>query len=128
MSQRLRRERGDATVEAVLAVPVLLLVILTIIQFALWYHASHTAKAAAQEGVRAARVEGGTATDGRARATDFMARAVPTLIEGVTITASRDDDHTRVEVRGTLRSLVPGLHLTVAAEADSPVERFRPDT
>jgi Flp pilus assembly protein TadG len=128
MRQRLRRERGDATVEAVLAVPVLLVMILTIIQFALWYHASHTAKAAAHEGVRAARVEGGTATDGRARAADFMARAAPTLVDHVTVTASRDDDHTRVEVHGSLRSLIPGLQLPVTAEADSPVERFRPDT
>ena len=67
MAGRLRDERGDETVEAVLAVPVLMFLIMTVIQFGLWYHASHTAEAAAQEGVRAARVEGGTEVDGRDR-------------------------------------------------------------
>ena len=62
MTTRLRDERGDATIEAVLVVPVLLLMIMTVIQFGLWYHASHTLKAAAQEGVRASRIDGGTAT------------------------------------------------------------------
>ncbi|MGE4086327.1 MAG: TadE/TadG family type IV pilus assembly protein, partial [Vicinamibacterales bacterium] len=39
-------ERGDATVEAVLAVPVLLLLIMTVIQFGLYFHAQHTVTAA----------------------------------------------------------------------------------
>ncbi len=88
--RRLRDERGDATVEAVLAVPVLLLLVLLVIQFGLYYHAAHTAEAAAQEGARAARVEGASAADGEDRARTFMADAAPTLVDDVTITATRD--------------------------------------
>ena len=47
-------ERGDATTELVLVTPVLLLLIAFVVQFALWYHASHVAEAAAQEGACAA--------------------------------------------------------------------------
>ena len=66
--RRHRNQRGDATLEAVLAVPVLLLLIFMVLQFGLYYHAAHSAEAAAQEGARAARLDGGTAADGRARA------------------------------------------------------------
>lgn len=127
MARWRRDENGDATVEAVLAVPVLLLLIMTVIQFGLWYHAEHTAEAAAQEGVRAARVEGGAATDGRDRAERFMHDAAPTLVNDVSIETARDTEVARVEVRGSVRAIIPGLHLSVHAEAESPVERFRAD-
>ena len=124
----LRDEGGDATVEAVLAVPVLLLLITVVIQFGLYYHAAHTAEAAAQEGARAARVEGAVAADGQQRAAEFMADAVPTLVHNVTVTATRDADVAHVEVRGTVHSIVPNLTLSVHADAESLVERFRADT
>ena len=120
-------QRGDATVEVVLAVPVLMLLIMLVIQFGLWYHASHAASAAAQEGVRAARVYDGSASDGQRRAESFMATAAPTLVEDVQVTAARDLATARVEVRGTLHSVIPGFNVVVHAEAESPIERFRPD-
>ncbi|MGD9793839.1 MAG: TadE/TadG family type IV pilus assembly protein [Acidimicrobiia bacterium] len=125
--RRFRDERGDATVEAVLAVPVLLLLITIVIQFGLYYHAAHTAEAAAQEGARAARVEGAVAADGQQRAEAFMADAAPTLVDNVTVIATRGTETAHVEVRGTVHSIVPGLTLRVQADAASPVERFRAD-
>jgi Flp pilus assembly protein TadG len=65
-------EAGIATVEAVLVFPVLLLVIMVVFQFALWYHASGLATAAAQDGARAARAEGATARDGQDRANGLL--------------------------------------------------------
>jgi Flp pilus assembly protein TadG len=123
-----RDQRGDATVEAVLATPVLLLLIMMVIQFGLWYHASHVATAAAQEGVSAARVETATAQDGRLRAQRFMASAAPALVDGVSVTATRDTESARVDVDGTVHSLIPGINLHVHGAAQSPVERFRADT
>lgn len=120
-------ERGDATVEAVLAVPVLLLLIMTVIQFGLYFYAQHTVTAAAEEGVRAPRLEGGSATDGEATAADFMAQAAPALVENLRTSATRTDDRAAVEVRGTVHAIVPGLTLTVHARAKGPTERFRAD-
>ena len=125
---RPRDERGDESIEVVLVTPVLLLLIMTVIQFGLWYHASHVAEAAAQEGASAARVEAATANDGRERAQQFMASAAPALVDAVSVTATRDTEIARVEVNGTVHSLVPGLTLHVHGEAQSQVERFRPDT
>jgi Flp pilus assembly protein TadG len=125
---RARDERGDETIEAVLVTPVLLLLIMIVIQFGLWYHASHVAEAAAQQGVSAARLEAATADDGRVSAQQFMAAAAPSLIDNVAVTATRNTNFARVEVGGTLHSIVPGLTLHVHGEAQSPVERFQPDT
>jgi len=125
---RTRDERGDETIEAVLVTPVLLLLIMVVIQFGLWYHASQVAEAAAQQGASAARVEAATADDGRVSAQRFMAAAAPALVDNVTVADTRNAEIARVEVDGTLHSIVPSLTLHVHGEAQSPVERFRPDT
>lgn len=127
MTRRRPNERGEATTEMVLIVPVLMLLVFTVIQFGLWYHANHVAEAAAQEGVRAARMEDGSAEAGQARAEAFMARNAGSLVERPSVSSLRTDDSARVEVEGTLRSLVPGLSLPIHALAESPVERFRAD-
>ena len=57
---RWRDERGSATAELVIATPLLLLLILGIVQFALWEHATHVAQAVAEQGLSAGRVQGGT--------------------------------------------------------------------
>lgn len=126
MRRARRNHGGQATVEVVLVTPVLLLLVVAVIQFALWYHGVHVAEAAAQEGVRAARVDGGSAAAGQGKAQDFLAQAAPTLVGHPSVTSARDADTARVEVRGTAVSLVPGLHLPIEAVAQSPVERFRP--
>ena len=126
VTQRRLGESGEATTEAVLVVPVLLLLIMLVLQFGLWYHAQHVAQAAAQEGVRAARVEGGTAERGQRRTEDFLSRAGPTILTGRSIEATRDPDTASVSVHGRAAAVVPGLALGVSASATSPVERFRP--
>jgi Flp pilus assembly protein TadG len=125
LRQQPNESRGDVTVETVLVVPVLLLLIMIVFQFGLWYHATHVARAAAQEGVRTARVVDGSADAGRAEAEHFMHDAAPTLVTGVTVDAHRDQQTARVEVHGTVRAVIPGVHLPVDATAQSPVERFR---
>jgi Flp pilus assembly protein TadG len=123
----MRTERGSAATEVVLLTPVLLLLVMLVVQFGLWYHAEHVAQAAAQEGVRSARLEGSTADAGRTCAVDFLAVSGPTIVQGATVTASRDAETATVEVRGHAVTVVPGFSLPVNAKATSPVERFRED-
>ncbi len=118
-------ESGFTTLEAVLVFPVLLLLLMLIIQFALWYHADDLATAAAQDGVRAARVEGATAVDGSQRANELLDQTGRSIVEGRDVQVSRNADVARVEVRGRCISLVPFLHLPVHAVAESSTERFR---
>jgi hypothetical protein len=117
-------EAGIATVEAVLVFPVLLLVIMVVFQFALWYHASGLATAAAQDGARAARAEGATARDGQDRANGLLDHTGRSILQGRHVVVSRTSASTRVEVSGTCIALVPGLHLPVDAVVESGTERF----
>ncbi len=110
-----------------IAFPVLMMMVLLVIQFGLWYHANNVAEAAAQEGVRAARVEGGSEASGQDRAEAFMADNAPSLVGDRTVTVTRTPETVRAEVSGSLTSIVPGFHLRVHAEAESPTERFRED-
>jgi Flp pilus assembly protein TadG len=127
MRRRWREESGEATTEMVLIVPVLLLLLLVVVQFGLWYHAQHVVQAAAQEGTRAARVEGATADDGSRRAELFLARSGGGVVDDPAVLADRTADQIRVEVSGRAVAVIPGLHLTVNAAATSPTEEFRPD-
>lgn len=118
-------DQGSASAEIVLVFPAFLLLILLSVQFGLYYHASAVARAAAEEGVRAARADGGSAAAGEVKATDFLAQVAPTLIQQQDISATRTVDEARVTVRGAAVAVVPGFHLQVHAEAASRVERYR---
>jgi Flp pilus assembly protein TadG len=120
-------EHGIATTEAVLITPVLLLLIMTVMQFGLWFHAQHVAAAAAEEGARAARAEHGSAAAGRTTADTFLDQAAPRLVLDRNVTSTRTIDAVTVEIHGVTASLIPGVSLPIKAIATSPVERFRRD-
>jgi hypothetical protein len=98
-----------------------------VVQFALWQHAQHVASAAAQEGARAARLEGGTRAAGATTARAFVDALGSAIVLRPRVTAVRDADSARVEVDGEAITLVPWLHLPVRAVAQAPTERFRPE-
>ena len=123
---RSRHEAGAVTAELVVATPLLLLLVLGVIQFALWQHAEHVATAAAQEGARAARLQGGTAAGGQAEAETFLVQLGSHLITAPSVSAQRDFQNARVEVDGSVESVIPFVHLPVRAVSSGPVEAFRP--
>ena len=124
------REEGAATAEVVLVTPVLLLLVMLVFQFALWYHGSHVATAAAQEGARAARVEGGTGNEGAARAQRFLDSLGREVVGEPQVVAARDGSRgvARVEIRGKAVPVVPGLRLPIRAVSEAEIERFVPAT
>ena len=123
-----RGEAGIATLAAVLLMPAVVLVILTVAQAVVYYHASHLATAAAQEGVRATQVLDASEAEGQAHTQDFLDQAGPTLVLGPIVQVTRSAETARVEVRATAARLVPGLSLDIHAVASGPVERFEGDT
>ncbi len=122
---RCRDERGSATLQLVVVFPALMLMIFGVVQGALYYHARTVALAAAQEGLRDARVENGTASAGGAAAHEFAAQAGDGLLVDVTISPSRTAVSASVTVRGRSLSLLPGLPgLPVSQTATGPVEHL----
>lgn len=125
---RADHERGAGTTQVVVVFPAVFFLLMLVVQFGLWSHGQHVALAAAQEGARAARVEGSTAARGREAAEDFLASLNSAVIEGASVVAQRDAEHARVEVSGSSIEVVPGFQVAIRAVSDTPVERFRGDS
>ena len=117
-------QAGAGTLETVLVMPLVLLLITVVVQFALWYHASHVALAAAQDGLRAARLQGATAADGRARAQTELDQLGRDLVLSPQVTVTRGLDEATAEVSGWAPQVVPLLRLPIHQHAASPIERF----
>lgn len=128
---RLRRavhgDRGSVSAELVIATPLLLLLLLIIVQFALWSHATHIAQAAAAQGLAAARVQDATAAQGSVAARQVLDQLGRGPLTNTRIDAARSADAVSIRVRGDTSAVIPFLRLPVHAEAAGPVERFMPD-
>lgn len=118
-------QRGSVTIETVVLVPALFALMFTGVQAGLWYHARTVALAAAQEGARAAALEGATAGQGTTAALAFVAAAGGAdVLPGVTATGTRTPATASVTVSGTALSVVPGWTPSVTQTATYPVERI----
>ncbi|MGD8200921.1 TadE/TadG family type IV pilus assembly protein [Ornithinimicrobium sp. W1679] len=117
-------DRGSASVEVVVLLPLVLLLLLAMVQGGLWFHARAVALAAATEGARVAAAESSTAGAGITAAADLLADAGTGVVLEVAISGSRTATTTSVQVSGTAQSLVPFLNPTVAQSASYPTERI----
>ncbi|OKJ95621.1 TadE/TadG family type IV pilus assembly protein [Amycolatopsis sp. CB00013] len=121
-------DRGEVTVELVIATPLLLLALLAIIQLAVWSHATHVAQTAASQALAAARVQHGTAGAGHAAGQRLLADLAAGPLREPQLTVTRDATSVAVSVRGEAAAVLPGVQLHVHAETVGEVERFVPDT
>jgi hypothetical protein len=115
-----RGERGSTTLEIVVIFPAALVLVLLVLQGALYWHARDAALSAAQQGLAAAEVAGPAA--GAARASQ-----VATGLGGIVAphADARGGNLLRVEVSGSAPGLVPLLSLSVDESASGPSEAFR---
>jgi Flp pilus assembly protein TadG len=108
----------------VVAFPVMLLIVLTIVQFAIWSQASHIAQAAASQGLDTTRAYGGTTGAGQDQAQQILDQLDNGPLTGATVDVQRDGQSATVTISGTAESVVPFLHLPIRAHATGPVEAF----
>lgn len=126
LRRALKDDRGASSVEFSIIVPVALLLVFALPQFALWFHARQVAERAAQQGVDAGRTYNAAPGDGAAAAQSFLDEMGGSLQSPqVTVTTSAPGQVT-VEVRGEVATLIPGLTLTVVHKAQAPVEDWTP--
>ncbi|MER6971178.1 TadE family protein [Nocardioides sp. NPDC000445] len=121
--ERLRDERGAASLEMVVLLPALFAVLFLGMQAALYYHARTVAIAAAQEGARAAAAEHGTAGSGTAAARAYLADAGTDALESSSVTARHTATTAIVTVRGRSLSVIPGWRPTVQQQGRAERER-----
>jgi len=120
-------DRGGATVELVIAVPVLMLMILFIVQAAVWMHATHVAQAAATRALDAGAAYGGSAAQGQSAGNQTLAALGSGVLKDPQVTVTRTATDVRVDITGTAATVVPGIRWRVHATAAGPAERFVPD-
>lgn len=123
-----RRERGQSIVEFALVLPVLLIIVLGMVQFALVYHAKDVASTAAQEGARMAASEGRTLADAEARTREVLEAGLGGNADGFAITAQLDGETVVVRTEGQYSLIIPwvtGRSITIEATAETRQEGFR---
>jgi len=101
-----------------LAVPVIGVLVISVFQIALLWHAHNIVEAAAQEGSQAAAVVNRTCTDGIATANDMADRLGGAYVKAISVTCQPGPTVT-VTVAAQALSMVPGLHFPVRASADA---------
>ena len=116
-------DAGAGAAELVIVTPLLMLLILGVIQFALAEQAQHAAQAAASQALAATRVQDGTTGAGAAQAATVLAQ------EGGSLTApavsiTRTATQATVTITGGVQTLIPGIHLHVSATVAGPVEEW----
>jgi Flp pilus assembly protein TadG len=130
------RARGQSTVEVAAAFPLLILIGMAMLQFAIYYHAHNVVVAAVQEGAHVAASLGGTPEAGKDRANALIKAGLgPSLRKNLevdlpeTVRADQADEAVRMEVRGSMDSFIPWLggpaKLPLGAVAEMSTERFR---
>jgi Flp pilus assembly protein TadG len=124
-SWRRRTDEGSATAETVIVVPLAFVVLMIVVQFGVWAHATHIAHATATTGLAVARADGETAETAHEEAAGLLANlGGNSLLQDPVIVASRDAAQASVRVEGTAAAVVPGLQLPVRVEVSGPVDRF----
>ena len=121
-------DRGSTVAEAVIIVPVIILLTLVVVQFVLVWHGRHLAQAAAQTAARAAATYQGTAEDGRADAEAYLAQVAPSLLPGRDVQVTRDAGTVTVTVHADVLTVIPFGGFTVDERATAPVEAFQVTT
>lgn len=120
---RLRSERGEALIDGLMMLGVVVLVVLVTIQALFYAHARSVAQAAAQDGARTAVVSGPGA--GMARASAVLAAAGGTGA-GLHPSAQSSPTSVSVSVSGHAPRIFPiSMFLPgVSASASLPLERY----
>jgi len=123
-----RSERGAATAELVIAAPLLLLLIVLVIQFALYLHAAHVAQAVANQAMTAARLQGGSTAAGQSEAASVLAQLGHGLLIDPHVAVTRTATLAQASVTAQVEAVVPFWHVGVHATVAGPVEAFRTAT
>ena len=117
-------DRGSAIVEAVIIIPIIVILSMVLIQFTLIWHGRHLAESAAQNAVTASAGYQSDNARGQQSAQEFLGQVAPNLLTAQSITIDRGATTVTARIQAHVLTLVPFANFTVTATASAPVERF----
>jgi len=115
-------------VEFALVLPLLLLVLIGVVQFALVHHAQNVTTTAAQEGARRGAAEDGDPAVAEARTLDVLRAGLGGVGDGFAVTAAETAESVTVTTSGSYPFIIPWLGsqvIAIDAEAEMRKEGFR---
>ncbi|MGE0139370.1 MAG: TadE family protein [Ilumatobacteraceae bacterium] len=118
-------DRGSAAVEMVLCAATAMLLLLTVLQVGIWYHARSVAQTAARQGLDNVRTVDGSSDAGVAVANEFLDQTGGALHDR-DVHATRTAQQSSVTVTGKVVSILPGISFDVSVTVDAPTERIEP--
>ncbi len=124
----LRDESGGSTAELALVLPVLLVVLIGTVQFALVHHARTVAETAAIEGARLAASDGYGIEQGALRVRDVLEAGLGASAAGFAISAETQGDVVIARASGEYLLFIPwvtSLAIPIEASAEVWREGFR---
>jgi hypothetical protein len=134
--RRRRAQRGQVMVEVAVVFPLLVMIALGLVQFAIYYHVHNVIQAGVQEAARTAAAIDGTRDKGEARGEALIAASyrTPQHIEIEMSVVGDDNDIVQAEVSTSYPTFFPAfswtrgithLDLPINATARVRQERFR---
>jgi len=125
MIRRAASDGGSTVIEAVLVIPVFMLLLLIVVQLALWSHAAQVAQLAASTGDRTARSIGGGPAEGADRARSVLNGPGSDVSSSAVSYSVLPGDLVEITVTGKAQTVLPGFSLPVSATQVGPIQEFR---
>lgn len=118
-------ERGSATVELAIVMPLLMLLLMVVVQAGIYFHTQAVATTAARKAVDAARVSGGSPAAGESTADAFLDQSGHALGHRHVV-VTRSGTNLKATVSGQVASVLFGAPLRVTVDASAPIEQVTP--
>ena len=119
-------EAGSVAVEAVVIVPIAMIVVLFAVQACLWAHAATLVQGAATAGDEAACALGGTPTAGVLEARTVLGATASKVVTDPSVQAQElTGGMVEMKVSGNAEAILPWLHLPVSATRVGTSQEFR---
>jgi Flp pilus assembly protein TadG len=118
-------DRGYSVLEAAITLPIIILLLMMIVQWAIVWHTRNIANAAAQEALRTAVQYNSTAPAGQQDGETYIAQVAPHVLPSGCVTVRRSATTVIVRVRCEITmSVVPFGTYWVDDSVSGPIERF----
>jgi TadE-like protein len=124
---RLLRENSDAgysVLEATITLPIIFLLLMFIVQWAIVWHTRNIAQAAAQETLRTGEQYGSSAAAAEQDGKNYLAQVAPHVLQPGCVHASRTTTTVTVTVHCQITSVIPLGSFSVNETVSGPVETY----
>ena len=117
-------DAGYSVLEAAIVLPVVFVLLMLIVQWAIVWHARNVAEAAAQEGLRTVEAYTASANAGKTDTINYLAQVAPHALPDPQVTVTRGPTSATVHVHARVMTLIPFGHFSVDETVSGPVETF----